>query len=192
MQNGICSLEAEWTESLDRDFGVEPLLNFVRATVDRPGRFVHRQLSIADEAERHLRWWRHSSRRRFAILYFSGHGEPEKICLKGKRNALELSWFETVLAGSCRGRFIHFGSCSTLDTSSARLQTFLERTGALGVSGFANEIDWTASALLDVILLAELQSKTLSRPRLRAVKKHVWASARGLAQSLGFRMAVAR
>ena len=54
-------------------------------------------------------------------------------------------------------KIIHFGSCQTLNTDNRNIIRFLEKTGALCVCGFKNEIDFVESSVFDMLLIEMFQ-----------------------------------
>ena len=144
------------------------------------------------EFEHYLRKWRLRKYGNYPILYLGFHGDPGVLYVENRRiPPVDLDWLEERLAGRCKGRIIHFGSCGTLATHGGRLNRFLRRTDALAVCGFKTAIGWMKSAAFEIILLSEFQHNALTRPGVEAVKKRVLGFAPRLARELQFRLVVA-
>ncbi|HLT35387.1 MAG TPA: hypothetical protein VK034_03855 [Enhygromyxa sp.] len=104
---------------------------------------------------------------------------------------MSLDQLAELLNGKCKGKIIHFGSCSTLDKHGRTLNAFLRRTGALALLGYRGTTDWLDSAAFEILLLGEIQRRSLTRPGMRAVERDVKKAAPGLTKRLGFRMVIA-
>jgi hypothetical protein len=121
------------------------------------------------------------------------HGEPGILRVgegRGRQREMTLEQLADLLDGKCKGKIIHFGSCSTLDVHGNTLKSFLRRTGALALFGYRGTTDWLDSAAFEVLLLGEIQRRWLTRPGMRAIERDVRKAAPGLTKRLGFRMMV--
>ncbi|MFH1765707.1 MAG: hypothetical protein ABIF09_16075 [Gemmatimonadota bacterium] len=85
----------------------------------------------------------------------------------------------------------YFGSCGTLATHGNRLRRFFERTGALAVCGYKEDVDWMLSAAFEIVLLSGFQRNALTWPGMAAVERRVHSQAMRLARDLKFRMVIA-
>lgn len=99
-----------------------------------------------------------------SILYFATHGEPGKINLAGN-NYVTLDQIATYLdvesETSCSGCYVHFSSCSVINTPQTSIDGFLDSTGASGVSGYNIDVDWIdelPAVALEMILFAKFRS----------------------------------
>jgi hypothetical protein len=144
------------------------------------------------EFDYYLGRWTLKKYDRYPILYLGFHGRPGALRVGyGPGSGITLKELEERLAGACKKRIIHFGSCGTLNIHGTRIRNFIKRTGALAVFGYRSEVDWMISAAFEIILFYELQYNTLTRQGMEAVKRRVHAQALKLAQKLKFRMVIA-
>ncbi|MCB1232149.1 MAG: hypothetical protein KDN19_17920 [Verrucomicrobiae bacterium] len=189
---GIFCLEGDWDRDLRTTITVLPFLELL-AQVNRPPiPSIRRDIGTATEMEYYLKKWCQKRYARFPILYLGFHGDPGVLYLGGDRRAtVDLDWLEESLAGKCKGRLIHFGSCGTLATHGRRLNRFLRVTGAVGVCGYKVDVDWLLAAAFEIILLGVIQQFSLTRSGLAAVDRRVRREAGGLTKDLAFRMVVA-
>lgn len=61
----------------------------------------------------------------------------------------------------CKNRIVYFGSRPTLDTSRTKLNSFPEKTGALVICGYKEDVDRVASTAFDLLFLGKIQRETL-------------------------------
>lgn len=153
----IYCLEGVWRNDEDeqdirsRDSSVEPLLRFLEVNEYWP--FRHRNVATRGELKYYLEneWWRCQYG---SILYISTHGSPGSISLSDQ-HSIDLEELADDLADRCSGCHVHFGGCAVMDVGEGQLENFKSRTGAVVVSGFAQDnIGWTDLKLPGV--LAEL------------------------------------
>ena len=138
---GIFCLEGYW----DREKGktsVEHMLRFLETMDDWQVPYVHRRVATRGEFDFHLQKWKQSSFKTYPILYLGFHGNPEEIEIEKGQDALRMAQLGEMLEAACKGRIIHFGSCSTLDVYGNKLNGFLHQTGALAVCGYKTDIKW--------------------------------------------------
>jgi hypothetical protein len=94
--------------------------------------------------------------RKDGILYVALHGDPGAIYL-ADGTSLELEDLAEHLGTRFAGWVLHFGSCSTLRASRARLSAFSEATGIPLLLGYRKTVDWIESSAMDMLLFQALQ-----------------------------------
>lgn len=170
-RKGVFCLESEWY-GLRSSISVRPGLEMLKAS-DYAVRFIHRDVATRDELEHYLRKWQQGRQDGYDILWLAMHSR-RGILLPGDMRRpsekLRLADLQTVLAGKCAGRLIHFGGCHTILLPKARIAEFLKVTRAVGISGFCEEVDWTESTLFEMSYLVELQKHPLTRAGLTKVR----------------------
>ena len=169
--HGVFCLEADWPQ-MRRGHTVKPLLDVLRASMlEVPS--IHRHVATHDSLLYYLGKWTQKAHADFRILYFAVHGVAGEVQfgdLRLNSNCVHLDLIEEHLAGKCAGRLLHCSSCRTIDLPAARIQRFLARTGALGISGYLGDVDWVRSIVFDLAFLATLQENAMTGPGLRAVR----------------------
>jgi hypothetical protein len=189
---GVFCLEGDWYPDLRRPTTVGPVLDLLEKSNIPPVPSIRRDTGTVPELEYYLQKWTQQRYARYPILYLGFHGSPGELHLgSGPGESVNLDWLEDRLAGKCKGRVIHFGSCGTLATHGNRLNRFLERTGTLAVCGYKAEVDWMLSTAFEIILLSGFQRNTLTRPGMAAVQRRVRSQAARLVRDLKFRMVIA-
>jgi hypothetical protein len=188
---GIFCLEGDWDIDLRKHYSVEPVLRLLK---DAEGvSFIHRRLGTIPELEYYLKKWTLKRYAHYPILWLSFHGDPEVIWMTKSldvRKSLTLEQLAEILAGKCEGRIIHLGSCATMQTHGARINTFVRETGAMAVCGYSEYVDWTISTAFEIILFSRMQWRAFSRRGALYMLRDLQDAAPGLAKQLGFRMIV--
>ena len=103
-----------------------------------------------------------------SVLYIASHGSEGGIWLSDG-HSLGLDTLGDLLEESCEHCLVHFGGCEVLggneDLVRHRVRKFLEKTGAVGISGYGVETGWTdtwAPALaLELMLFSSISPKDL-------------------------------
>jgi len=92
--------------------------------------------------------------------------------VKQRNNTLTLAHLSEQLEGACKGRVVHFGSCSTLDVNGHELNNFLRRTRSCAVFGFRTDVDWLLPATFDLLVLGYLQDVSFRKPGMGKLGPH--------------------
>ena len=187
-RKGIFCLEASgWFGGKDKTT-VEPVLRLLKTGYGIP--YLRHDVGTRAEFCFYLKKWRGKSFDSHPILYLGFHGTDGGIRVgDGKDNILELSDLAELLGDGCKGRVIHFSSCSTLGVHGHALTSFLNRTGALAVCGFTEDVDWLESAAFDVLVLGYLQEASFRQARsMQKFERNLKDIASRLYKRLGFRM----
>ena len=187
---GVLCLEGEWEpdDPANRQ-SVRPMMTMLEDL----GliRFFHRDVATYAELQHYLTRWTTDSLGDYRFGYFAFHGGPRELCLnenkKDEHSAVSLETLGGLLAGACRGRAVHFASCSVLDVEGTELADFRKQAGARAVSGYSKDIDWVPSAALELLLITAIAQGSIRRIDV-AVDK-VRAQNAELMDDLGFKIA---
>ena len=187
-KKGIFCLEGDWWGVRDKT-SVEPMLRLLETMGNYRVPYFHHDVGTREEFRFYLKKWTGRQFDNYPILYLAFHGEPGGIAVgEGRNNTLTLDHLAERLEGVCKGRVIHFGSCSTLDLDGRKLSSFLRRTGACAVFGFRTEVNWLLSAAFDLLVLGYLQEVPLTKPGMGELQRRLKEEAPGLRKNLEFRM----
>jgi hypothetical protein len=173
-RKGVFCLENEWF-GLRSSVSVRPALELLRAS-DYHVPYIHRDVATRAELEHYIRKWFQERNSGFEILWLAMHSRRGLLLpgdMRRPDERIHIDRLEEILAGKCRGRFIHFGGCRTLSMPPARIRRFLKATGAVGVSGFGEEVDWTESTLFEIAFLLELQKHPMTPAGVRKVRSAI-------------------
>ena len=179
---GIFCVEGSWSSNLADRASVRDLLEIIE-NVDGID-FIHHSVSNEDGLFDALRKWKQKQYSHYAICYFAFHGKPGKILIG--RHPVTLRQLQNVLEGACHGKILYFGSCSVLKVPPAQIQRFLKATKAEAVVGFQRDIDWLASAALDMILLQALALQDYPREAERYLRTEYGSLADALGLEIHF------
>ncbi len=141
---------------------------------------VHRDVGTTTELEYYAKKMTERRYDRFEMVYLAFHGEPGRLWVG--EEGISLDRLAELLGDACRGRVVHFGSCSTMRLSPDRLAEFKARTGAVAVSGYTKDIDWLESCAFELMLIGAL---THYKTRAAAFK-YVERTLPQLAEQLGW------
>ncbi len=177
---GIFCVEGSWSEKLTDRSSVRELLQILE---DVAGiEFIHHHVETPDGLFEVLRRWGQKQYMRYALGYFAFHGRPGSI--RVGHHLVTLEELGDVLRGTCAGKILYFGSCSVLEATHDRLDAFCSVTGSPCIVGFTRDVDWIASAALDLILLQAIAT----RKDPEAVRRELEQQFAGLATALGLRV----
>lgn len=154
--------------------------------------YLHFDVGTREEFDYYLKKWRGASfRDTHPILYLGFHGDPGEIWLGETRsNCVDLDELADLLDGRCKGRIVHFGSCSTLDVHGHKLNAFLNRTDALAVCGFKSDVDWLQATAFEMLVMGGLQEVSFTSRGMGKFERKLKEAAPGLLRKLDFRMCV--
>ena len=184
--SGIYCIEGVWPERYETS--ARPLLELLGDYHEIPT--VHRIATNVDQFKRRLQQWA-DAEMVFAILYLWYHGSPGGISPAGDDN-FKLQEIEDALEGSCSKCLIHFGSCKTLKLDPKRVGRFLERTGAVAVSGYTKNVGWIEPIALELLYLDCLQRTIKARGRQQYITRDVMHQVSNEIKSVQFEGSIER
>lgn len=145
-RTNIACLESLWNSDIENRLSVVPILDLVCRV--NGIRYTYLTCNTREELAYNL--GKLGSGRGYRILYLSLHGRPGEIVLDGGRTDLES--LAVMMGTRFAGWAVHFGSCSTISVPPARLRRFIAATRASVVLGYETDVNWIASAALDLLL----------------------------------------
>lgn len=167
-QKGVFCLEtASWEPGIRDRSSMEHVLRLLETVYRVP--YLHFDVGTREEFDFYLKKWAGAQfGDTHPVLYLGFHGDPGGLWLGERReNCVSLDEIAERLSGRCKGRILHFGSCSTLNVHGNELNTFLRRTRALAVCGFKKGVEWLPSAAFEMLMLGQLQDVSFTRPGIR-------------------------
>lgn len=163
-------LESRWESSLaepEYTYGEMLKIFFARTPA------VQVRQRFYTDRESLLKWMREASLlAEPVVLYFSGHGTAEGLETESGPATAE------VLAGPLKAggnvSLVHFGSCDVMKGAvPAELQRLAGSGARFPVSGFAQPVDWAASAVTDFMYLDLILSRDLPPAKAAAELKRL-------------------
>ncbi len=158
----VC-LETYWGDHNGRmfqDTSVLPFLQALAGRLDPPVALAHRHVeSLAHLAQYTAHpdgiLWRDPETFDVPVFYLSFHGSPGT--LKSAMERLEPAMVVNAFRNWGRNypNLVYFSACSVLAGEEGRsfAQAFLAESGCRAVLGYATDVDWTESMLIDLLFL---------------------------------------
>lgn len=167
MPKRILCLETDWginnsSRRLVDSATVKPLFDFISNCSYLNFKVTYKTVSTVEELRFLLSQMRKNQNNDFDIVYFAFHGDKGKIQLFEKKDIntyskwVSLEELSEMAEGCLSGKKVMFGSCSTLSAAESRIDSFMEQTGAIMVSGYKKIVDYVKSSILDLALISEI------------------------------------
>jgi len=176
----IFCLEGDWEKDLRLKKSIKSTLDYLQDCFNI--RNIHRNCAVREQFIKYLKDSMLKKYSRYSILYLAFHGDPNSI-LFGK-DSITLNEIAEICENKLHNKIVHFGSCNSLDLDKRKLRKFLEKTGALCISGYTRKIEFNPSTVLDILYFEMCQDNKDVRSIERKLKKEY----KGLIQSTGFRI----
>jgi hypothetical protein len=188
-KKGIYCIEGLWDHGNIQDQStVLPILDLL----EKRGycNYIYHDCATKSELEYFLEKWKNKKvQEKYPILYLAFHGDPGYIFLthEEKYALAELADF---LIGKSIGKIIYFGSCSTLNIDKRRINSFLEKTGAIAAIGYKRDIDWIQSTACDLFVFEALQSDNFDKKGIKKMHKKIITEYGNLHKILDLRVVI--
>lgn len=149
---GILCLEGELNEDMRKKSTVRPVLEMLE-TLDK-AQVVHRNVAVKEDLAFYVDTLQKKRYEKFQVLYLAMHGDEGAISTGGAD--LTLEDLGELLAGTCKGRVIYFGTCLTMKATGKELKQFAAVTGARAVIGYRKSVPFDTVAAFELPLMQEL------------------------------------
>lgn len=186
MNKGIICFETgefrKW--GTKEEFYALPLLQFIEKAIDGV-EFQYRQIVTEQELAYYInKIGEQRFKNKYGIVYFSFHGSPESIYLKGSGDITLERLVEMASSNdSFEGWDVHFGTCETFNCDEDAIRWFKKETKARTVSGYTQEVDSVSAYINELAYFDQLFR--FSTPA--TVRKHMAEYGKQL-DKLGFRI----
>lgn len=188
MKKGIYCLESMWQPSVKDKMTVQPILELMEKA-DICDHLYHK-CATRDELIFMLNKWKSQSiQSKFPILYFAFHGESEGIVIRNK-DVFTLLELGDLLEDCCFGKVFFFASCTTMDMHGKKIQTLLEKTGAIAAIGYKDEVPWMKATAFELLVLNALQEDKFDTKGISKVKTSIIENSGKLHKDLKFSMTI--
>lgn len=181
LRKNIFCIEGYWENNLKNKTSIKSALEFLEGNSHI--KYIHRSAATIDQVDYLIKTALQQKYKDYGIIYLASHGLPG-VMKFGKRKKVSMDEISEMIDGKATDKIIHFGSCSTLNISGRELRSFLNKTGALAVSGYTTEIDFIPSTFLD-ILYFQLCQEYRKIPLIHKDLKNYYGK---VANKLGFKM----
>ncbi len=186
---GVFCLEGFWDGDHRDNASVFPVLDLTRRYHDIS--VIHHRCATREELLYSIQRWRTKSfNKEYPLLYLAFHGAPGEVLMG--HDSIDLETLGELLQGKCGNAIIYFGSCSTLNVESERLQAFMKKTKALAIMGYREDVDWLPSASFEIMLLDRLLNNSFTPGGVKKMKKQLKPICKGYLEKLEFTMILKR
>lgn len=152
-QRFIYCLEGNWNKHPKSNQSVKPILELLY-TFSKV-KYIYRKCATKDEFIKGLLAFTQRRYSNYRILYIAYHGRRNRIFFGNEY--ITLKEISNVLEGKLEGKVVHFGSCSTLNTSEKNIRSFISRTGCHFISGYKKDVDYIVSTAFELLYFELLQ-----------------------------------
>jgi hypothetical protein len=188
MKKGIYCLENLWSPSVKDQMTVQPILELLEKA--KICEHIHHKCATREELVFMLNKWKSQTiQRKFPILYFAFHGSSESIRISNK-DVFTLVELGTLLEDKCYGKVFFFASCETMDVHGKKIQTLLNKTGAIAAIGYKTTVDWMKATAFELLVLNALQEDKLDSRGIENIKNRIISEYGKLHSILEFRMII--
>ena len=153
MRNIFC-IEGCWSNHPKSRLSIRPILELLNTFYGV--KYIYRKCLSKEDFLTTLHTFTYKHYVNYPILYIAYHGLTNRICIGN--DTITLKEIADVLEGKTTGKIIHFGSCSTLNTSDRNITNFMERTGCSHLSGYKKDVEYNDSNAFELLYLHYLQN----------------------------------
>lgn len=164
----IFCIEGDWHPDLREKDTIENALKFMETASGMKVKYIHRHCSTHEELHHRINEYNKRRYNQFSIFYLAFHGVPNGLKLNPKQ-VLTLDELADMAENKLRNKILHLGSCETLNISRRDIKRFLNRTGALCISGFKKEVPFVSSTIFDVLYFEMCQYYK----QMNTIEKHM-------------------
>lgn len=164
----IFCIEGDWHPDLREKDTIENALKFMETASGMKIKYIHRHCSTHEELQNRIVEYNKRRYNKFSIFYLAFHGVPNGLKLNNKQ-ILTLDELADMAENKLRNKILHLGSCETLNINRRDIKRFLDKTGALCVSGFKKEVPFVSSTIFDVLYFEMCQYYK----QMNTIEKHM-------------------
>lgn len=164
----IFCIEGDWHPDLREKDTIENALKFMETASGMKIKYIHRHCSTHEELQNRIVEYNKRRYNKFSIFYLAFHGVPNGLRLNNKQ-ILTLDELADMAENKLRNKILHLGSCETLNINRKDIKRFLNRTGALCISGFKKEVPFVSSTIFDVLYFEMCQYYK----QMNTIEKHM-------------------
>lgn len=168
-QRYIFCLEGNWNKHPHSNQSIRPILDLL-FTFSKI-KYIYRKCTTKEDFIKGLKSFTQKRYFNYTILYIAYHGRKNRIYFGNEY--LTLKDIANVLENKLNGKIVHFGSCSTLNTSETNITNFINRTGCTWVSGYKKDVPYIESSAFELLYFnALITFKTQKAIKTNTINKH--------------------
>ena len=149
----IYCLEGNWNRHPKSNQSIKPILDLLYAF--SKVKYIYRKCPTKNEFIKGLQTFTQKRYSNYTVLYIAYHGRKNRIYFGNEY--ITLKEIANVLEGKLNGKIIHFGSCSTLNTSEKNITDFIARTGCSFISGYQKDVEYIDSSAFELLYFDTVQ-----------------------------------
>ena len=146
-QRYIYCLEGNWNKHPHSNQSIRPILDLL-FTFSKT-KYIYRKCPTKEDFIKGLQAFTQKRYSNYTVLYIAYHGRKNRIYF-GKEH-ITLKEIADVLEGKLNGKIVHFGSCSTLNTTEKNITDFINRTGCSFISGYKKDVPYIESCAFELL-----------------------------------------
>lgn len=158
-QRFIYCLEGSWNKNPRSNQTIKPILDLL-FTFSKI-KYIYRKCTNKENFIKELQRFSQKRYSNYTVLYIAYHGRKNRIYF-GKEY-ITLKEIANVLEGKLNGKIVHFGSCSTLNTTEKNITNFINRTGCSLISGYQKDVEYIDSSAFEMVYFESLQRKSINK-----------------------------
>ncbi|MDL2212926.1 hypothetical protein LJC72_05775 [Bacteroides sp. OttesenSCG-928-D19] len=149
----IYCLEGNWNKHPKSNQSIKPILDLLY-TFSKI-KYIYRKCPTKNEFIKGLQTFTQKRYSNYTVLYIAYHGRKNRIYFGNEY--ITLKEIANVLEDKLNGKTVHFGSCSTLNTTEKNITDFIARTGCSFISGYQKDIEYINSTAFELLYFEIIQ-----------------------------------
>lgn len=134
----IYCIEGNWNKHPHSNQSIKPILDLL-FTFSKI-KYIYKKCITKRDFIKGLQSFTQKRYSNYTVLYIAYHGRKNRICIGNEY--ITLKEIADVLEDKLNGIIVHFGSCSTLNTTEKNITDFIKRTGCALISGYKKDVPY--------------------------------------------------
>lgn len=178
----IYCLEGNWDKHPKSKQSIKPILELL-LTFSKV-KYIYKKCATKEDFTKGLKLFVQKRYSNYTVLYIAYHGRKNRIYFG--REYITLKEIAKILDGKLKNKIVHFGSCSTLNTTEKNISDFIRCTKCNFISGYKKDVEYIASTAFELIYFEVLQYCN----NLNKVKKIITQKYSPLVKNLRFTICI--
>lgn len=149
----IYCLEGNWDKHPQSKQSIKPILELL-LTFSKV-KYIYKKCVTKEDFIKGLKQFTQKRYSNYTVLYIAYHGRKNRIYFG--REYITLKEIAKILEGKLKNKIVHFGSCSTLNTTGKNISDFIKCTKCDFISGYKKDVEYIDSTAFELIYFEALQ-----------------------------------
>lgn len=149
----IYCIEGNWNKHPHSNQSIKPILDLL-FTFSKI-KYIYKKCITKRDFIKGLQSFTQKRYSNYTVLYIAYHGHKNRICFGNEY--ITLKEIANVLESKLNGKIVHFGSCSTLNTTEKNITDFITRTGCSFISGYQKDVEYIDSSAFELLYFEIIQ-----------------------------------